>query len=276
MLPYLVLEKTVGQTPLEVLELYKTAHPEYANVPMAYAGRLDPMASGKLLVLVGEECKQQSKYHALDKEYVVAILFGVSSDSGDVLGLVETTPTIPKPTKEQVASVLSTLKGSITLPYPKFSSKTVHGKPLHTWMVEGRMHEITIPSYTATIHRLKLESVVTKTRAEIYSAVSEKIETIPPVTDPRKSLGNDFRRPEVRAKWLNFNQIGRPDDTFSIATIRCIGSSGLYMRTLAEVIAERLGTSALAYAIHRTTIGLYQPIPFQLGFWRQRYEADKA
>jgi tRNA pseudouridine(55) synthase len=276
MLPYLVLEKAVGQTPLEVLEAYKAAHQEYQNAPMAYAGRLDPMASGKLLVLVGDECKQQSKYHALDKEYVVEILFGASSDSGDVLGLVEASPTVPKPTQEEVTSVLAKLNGAITLPYPKFSSKTVEGKPLHTWTVEGRINEITIPAYTATIHQLKLKSVLNKTRAEVYTEVSAKIETIPPVTDPKKALGNDFRRPEVRAAWRRFQEAGTPDDTFTIATIRCVGSSGLYMRTLSEVIGKQLGTTALAYSIHRTTIGHYQPLPFGFGYWRQRYEADKA
>lgn len=85
--PYVVLYKKVGQTPLHVLEAYKNEHPELANVPMAYAGRLDPMAEGKLLVLQGDECKVQEKYHSLDKEYEFEVLFGVSSDTADVLGL---------------------------------------------------------------------------------------------------------------------------------------------------------------------------------------------
>jgi hypothetical protein len=87
---YIVLNKAVGETPLSCVEAWREKHPAYAGVSLAYAGRLDPMASGKLLILIGEECKQQERYHDLDKEYTFRVLFGVSSDSGDVLGLVST------------------------------------------------------------------------------------------------------------------------------------------------------------------------------------------
>ena len=46
------------------------------------------MASGKLLILIGDECKNQKKYFGLDKEYEFEVLFGVESDTGDVLGLI--------------------------------------------------------------------------------------------------------------------------------------------------------------------------------------------
>jgi tRNA U55 pseudouridine synthase TruB len=40
-----------------------------------------PMASGKLLVLLGEECKHQENYHSLDKEYEFSVLLGIGSDT---------------------------------------------------------------------------------------------------------------------------------------------------------------------------------------------------
>ncbi|MBU2330236.1 hypothetical protein KKG57_02105, partial [Patescibacteria group bacterium] len=83
---YVVLEKPVGQTPLEALRLFQERSPIYKDVPLSYAGRLDPMASGKLLVLIGEECKKQKKYHGLDKEYVIEVLLDIGTDTGDVLG----------------------------------------------------------------------------------------------------------------------------------------------------------------------------------------------
>ena len=58
---YIILEKEVGQTPLQAVEIYKAKHPEFAEIPMAYAGRLDPMASGKLLILDREEREDQLK-----------------------------------------------------------------------------------------------------------------------------------------------------------------------------------------------------------------------
>ena len=86
---YVILEKEVGETPLIALRKWKEQNPEYKDVIASYAGRLDPMASGKLLVLFGEECKKQKSYTNLDKEYEIEVLFDVGTDTGDALGLTE-------------------------------------------------------------------------------------------------------------------------------------------------------------------------------------------
>ena len=266
---YVVLEKHVGETPLAAAEAWRANHPEYADTPLAYAGRLDPMASGKLLVLIGEECKQQTKYHSLDKEYVFEVLFGVSSDTSDVLGRLTT----EQPTKfnsADITTVAKKLVGSVALPYPAFSSKTVQGKPLHTWTLEGRLDEITIPTKESVVHTLQLTDLRTESAEAIYQTVSQKIETIPPVTEARKALGNDFRRVDVRQDWQHFIDTQRGNQ-FQIATFRCVATSGTYMRTLAQLLGTELGSTGLAYSIHRTTIGQYRPLPFGFGVWKQRF-----
>ncbi len=268
---YVVLEKTVGQTPLECAELWRQANTEFTGVPLAYAGRLDPMASGKLLILIGDECKVQEKYHNLDKEYEFSVLFGVSSDTADVLGRLHWADTIPNITLSELQKISHQLVGEIELPYPHFSSKTVKGKPLHVWTLEGRLNEIEIPTKKSTIYKLKLIKLETKTRTQIYSEVSTKIESIKPVTDPSKALGNDFRRVDVRVDWKRFGQSGTLGDPFTIATFTCTASSGTYMRTLSEVIAKQVNATGLAYHIHRTTIGRYHPLPLGFSFWRKRF-----
>lgn len=270
---YVVLEKPVGLTPLECAEAWRaTAGEEYQNVPLAYAGRLDPMASGKLLVLIGDECKRQRNYHGLDKGYDFSILLGVKTDTADVLGIIEQMET-PDIHERNIKQTLQTLAGDVALPYPHFSAKTVQGKPLHTWAVEGRLDEITIPTNHAYIYSLLLTRTETKTGQAIYDEVSQKIETVTPVTDPRKALGNDFRRPEVRAGWRKFVEQHAKDE-FTIAHCHCVAASGAYMRSLAEAVSEKLGTVGLAYSIHRTDIGQYQSLPFVGGgFWLQRYKS---
>ncbi|HMO78120.1 MAG TPA: hypothetical protein PKA42_02725 [Candidatus Paceibacterota bacterium] len=256
MIPYVLLDKKVGETPLEVTETWRSNHPEMSGVPLAYAGRLDPMASGKLLVLIGEECKQQAKYHHLDKEYQVTILFGLESDSGDVLGIIN--PGVTKELNEElILEILKLLPGEIELPYPIFSSKTVAGKPLHTWAMENRLAEITIPTKTSEIYTLDFNKLSIMNRDEVTKAALQKISLLPKVTDPRKALGNDFRRPSVLASWEVFAKQGQSEDKFFLADITCRCSSGTYMRTLAEVIAKKAGTTGLAFAIHRTVIGHY-------------------
>ncbi len=268
---YVMLHKTVGQTPLVCAELWRANKSELIRVPLAYAGRLDPMASGKLLVLIGDECKVQESYHNLDKQYEFSVLFGICSDTADVLGRLTIADTVPTVTMGQLQKISKELIGKIELSYPHFSSKTVNGKPLHVWTLEGRLDEITIPTKRSTIFTLKPTKLETKTRAKIYAEVSAKIETIPEVTDASKALGNDFRRVDVRDDWKQFLETGNQNDMFSIATFTCIASSGTYMRTLAEVIAKQLNTTALAYHINRTHIGHYQSVLAGFGFWKKQF-----
>lgn len=268
---YVILNKEVGETPLQCAELWRAQNPEYIGIPLSYAGRLDPMASGKLLVLIGEECKRQESYHGLDKRYEFSILLGVSSDTGDVLGRLQLAQNIPSITTADLKIAATKLTGKIVLPYPHFSSKTVKGKPLHVWTLEGRLAEIVIPTQSSTVYSLRLQNHKTLTRDQIYTEVSNKIETIPTVTEVSKALGNDFRRIDVRADWKQFMETGSETDTFAIATFACTASSGTYMRSLAEEMGKLLGTKSLAYHIHRTHIGRYQPLPFGYGFWKSTF-----
>lgn len=282
-----MLEKAVGETPLSCAETFRSDHPELEGVPMAYAGRLDPMASGKLLVLLGEECKNQTSYHGLDKEYEFSVLLGISSDSHDVLGRLNTAPVHlaadsnqsllcrpsqthptlvttslsqqPDELQAQLTSITQTLTGNIKLPYPHFSAKTVQGKPLHMWTLEGRLNEIEIPTKESTVYSITLDSIETKSRADVCTQARTKIDSIPEVTEERKALGNDFRRVDVRKDWEEILNNDSLPDSYQIAQFTCLASSGTYMRTLAHLIGQKLtpNTPSLAWRIHRTKIGTF-------------------
>lgn len=266
-----MLDKAVGETPLSCAEAFRAKHPELAGVSMAYAGRLDPMASGKLLILLGEECKNQTNYHSLDKEYDFSVLLGIGSDSHDVLGRLRTTHpaqlidtplthSLP-PLSEQLRKIGGELTGNIKLPYPHFSAKTVQGKPLHVWTLEERLDEIEIPTKESTVYSLTLDSIETKSRADVCAQARAKIDSIPEVTEERKALGNDFRRVDVRQDWENILHNDSLPTEYQIAHFTCLASSGTYMRTLAHLIGQKLTPAlpSLAWSIHRTKIGTFEP-----------------
>ncbi len=271
---YIVLNKKVGETPLSCVETWRQNQDStYANLPLAYAGRLDPLASGKLLVLIGEECKKQDSYHTLDKVYEFSILFGVNSDTGDVMGRLNKPPYKQTIIAAQtIKSALTAYQGNVSLPFPVFSARTVDGKPLHTWAMEGRLNEITIPTQHSYIYRLKLDKVETKMRTAIYDQALKKINSIPPVTEERKALGNDFRRSDIRADWEVFKNQGAAADRFTIAHCTAIVSSGTYIRSLAEAIGKDLDLPALAYHIHRPMLGRYKQLPIIGGFWKNAFK----
>lgn len=269
MLRTTTIEKQVGETPLIALERFRAAHPALTDVPIAYAGRLDPMASGTLLLLLGEECKQQACYHALDKQYEFSTLFGVTSDTGDILGRLKFVRP-PDITFSQLKKICQSWRGPITLPYPQFSAKTVQGKPLHVWTLEGRLHEIDIPTRTSHIYHLRPVQLFTMTGEQIYQRACERIGLLPTVTAPSKALGEDFRRTAVLRDWETFRR-EHGHDTYPIATFHCTASSGTYMRSLAEHIAQDCHTIGLAHHIHRTSIGRYRHIFERFGYWTTRY-----
>ncbi len=268
---YLILNKEVGETPLEVLDNFKAENHAYAAVPLSYAGRLDPLASGKLLVLVGEECKKQGNYTALDKEYEFEVLVGMSTDTGDVLGMATLGDKQPTsaPTGEALKPIVQNLSGKRTIPYPPFSSKTVNGTPLFKYALEGRLDEIELPTKDVEIFEITHIETRTVLSVDLFSIMRDKIESIKPVTEHTKALGNDFRRPEIRKRYSELEtQTGEKD--FYILRFRCICTSGTYMRTLAQDIAQGLGYEGLAFSIHRTKMGRFKKIG-PMKFWTKLF-----
>lgn len=269
---YAIIEKNVGETPLLAIEAFRARENIRRDIPLAYAGRLDPLASGALLVLIGDECKNQSAYHALDKEYEFEVLLSYESDTGDVLGIAEHKTNDRIPTEQEIKKVLISLVGTHEFPYPRYSSKTVNGKPLFLWTLEGRLNEIEVPVATTTVYALALLDIKTYSKNELQTLIEQKIASIPEVTDENKKLGADFRRKDIRARWNEIFEQMPHREYATVLRIRCISGSGAYMRTLAEIIGKKLGTTGLALSIHRTTIGKYRPLPFfpRFGFWRWR------
>ncbi|MBU2220485.1 hypothetical protein KKD81_00940 [Patescibacteria group bacterium] len=263
---YVVIEKLVGQTPLQAVKLFQNRHPEYSEVPLSYAGRLDPMASGKLLVLIGDECKNQKSYHGLDKEYEIEVLLDIGTDTGDVLGLV-THADIQ--TESGIADALTQVTGSFEVPYPAFSSKTVDGKPLFLHTLEGNLDSITIPTHTETIFSIKILAKEQVSSSELQKRITNALLLAPTSEEPSKVLGADFRQDAVRESWKRLFS-AHPNRTYAVYTLRVACASGTYMRTLAGRIGEALETKACALSIHRTKIGRRSSV-LGISVWSRLY-----
>ncbi len=252
LIEWIVLHKKRGETPLEVVKQWKMLHPAYADVPMSYAGRLDPMAEGKLLVLIGDECKRQAAYTGLDKEYEIEVLLGVQTDTGDVLGL----PMYRESAMQLHALPLALRRelGAHSRRYPVYSSKTVAGKPLFMYALEGTLDTITIPEHIERMYSIKQLGSYELTRDALRSHIAELLSSVSRTDEASKELGADFRQDAIRQRWDELLSL-IPDRSFRVIRLRVTCASGAYMRTLAERIGASLNTSALALSINRTKIG---------------------
>ncbi len=241
------INKNLGETPLEALNRLRIERPEYKDSPMTYAGRLDPMAEGVLLVLTDEDNTRREEFLGLEKEYEFDVLWGVETDTYDVLGKIvaEKIPAVFD--KKEFAKMIEKYTGIYNQPYPPYSSQPVNGKPLFAWAREGRLSEIEIPSKEIDIK--KLEHV--GDRRIITADLKEKI------------LGNialvkgDFRQKEIADLWQKFFS-KHPSTIFTFSTFRATVTSGAYMRGLAHTFGCELGCGAIALRIVRTRVGKYQ------------------
>ena len=252
------------------LEEWKRQNPAYADVPACYAGRLDPMASGKLLMLLGEECKRQDAYRDLDKTYDIEVLLDVGSDTGDVLGIPDYTHRVSVADERLLAEALAKERGAHLRAYPIFSSKTVNGKPLFLHALLGTLADIEIPKHIEKIYNIQLRDSYRISNGELEERVMYLLERVPRTDEPSKRPGEDFRVDVIRTRWKElFTEMS--ERKFTVLRLKVICASGVYMRSLAGRIGESLHTKALALSIKRTRLGTFTPLWRGVGWWTETY-----
>ncbi|MDA8611323.1 hypothetical protein N9L18_00460 [Candidatus Pacebacteria bacterium] len=199
----ILVNKKVGETPLELLDRLREENSELKDKTLSYAGRLDPMAEGEMLVLVGEEeNKSYKKYLGLDKEYIATFLIGMSTDAGDALGLILSSlkATKGKPgidedsIKNKVKEFLKIKKQT----YPWFSSKTVDGIKLFDHYKSGNT-DIKRPEREVKIYESELINFKEDNKLEdIKKYIFESINKV------NEKQEGDFRKKEILDGWEEY------------------------------------------------------------------------
>lgn len=136
---YLV-DKPAGITSFDVIRELRR---ELGVRKMGHAGTLDPIATGALIVAVGEQTKELTKLFGLEKEYEVEIEFGKTSDTQDADGKVEEVKfSREPPTREEVERELQNFLGKISQMPPQFSAKKIKGTPAYKLARKGKIVEL--------------------------------------------------------------------------------------------------------------------------------------
>lgn len=236
----LAIYKKRGETPLQALDRLREERPEYEKEILSYAGRLDPMAEGVMLVLAGEANKEREKYLNLDKTYVTQILCGVSTDTHDLLGLV----TEIKPmgiSESKFTEAVRSFLGEFSQKYPAYSSKTVGGVQLHELSRKGEGFDT--PAHKVKIENIKIINSKKVSASDVLGYVLSSVDLV----------SGDFRQEETKERWKEI--LKYQNSQFDLFELELSVSSGFYVRQFAADIGEKLGCPALAYSIKRTKVG---------------------
>lgn len=152
------IDKPSGWTSFDVVAKIRSALSKKwgKRIKVGHSGTLDPFATGLLIILTGQETKNQAKYMKLDKEYHATLKLGATSTTGDPEGkitkIVKNGPLAP--TKKEVEGVLTSFVGEVSQTPPAFSAVKIDGKRAYKLAREGKEVKLEprkIKIYTAEI-----------------------------------------------------------------------------------------------------------------------------
>jgi len=224
--------KTLGQLTNEIREKLKKK--------ICYIGRLDPIASGMICFLEDDECKSQSSFIKFDKTYTFNLILGISTDSGDALGMITGISSCFE-VEDKFMDLFNNFH--YNQKYPLYSSYVIKKdglkKPLWYFAKNGiKLEDNEIPVHSVHIKMLE------KTDEEFYIKSTDYfIKQIEKLDDIK---GECFRKEEVIKQYEQMESI----HLLAIPLIAKV-SSGTYIRRLCEDIGNYLKMPAMADSIER-------------------------
>lgn len=238
--------KPLGKTSYEMIEILKDKFPEYANQKISFAGRLDPMAHGVLILLVGdEENKKRREREKSDKVYTFKALFGISSDTYDICGI----PKVHDKTTsiEEINSLLPKFRGKVIQKIPIYSAYQVRGKPMYVLANKNLLNESDIPHIEREIFSLEIIGSNIIASKELLELVEERLGLI---------TRNDFRQEKIIKEYnLALKDINRD---FLTVDFKAHVSSGTYVRSICNDIGDALGCGGISIEILRERSGEFK------------------
>jgi tRNA pseudouridine55 synthase len=120
------INKPQGKTSFSVIALVRRLTGEKR---VGHAGTLDPMATGVLLVCIGQATRLVEYLMNTTKTYRAEIELGITTDTFDAEGKITKKADASGITRKQLETAISAFHGEITQIPPAYSAVKYHGKP---------------------------------------------------------------------------------------------------------------------------------------------------
>jgi tRNA pseudouridine55 synthase len=129
-----LIDKPKGITSFDVIRRLRR---ELGIRKMGHAGTLDPLASGLMIIGVGEGTKQLDAYLKLPKSYETEILVGERRSTGDMEGEILEEKAVADLSEHTVRNALAGMIGLLQLPVPYYSAVKRDGVPFYKRVRKG-------------------------------------------------------------------------------------------------------------------------------------------
>ena len=160
---FLLVDKPSGITSSKLVQVIKKT---FSLNRIGHTGTLDPLATGLMVLCVGQATKFSQFLLVKDKSYRVSIKLGVATDTFDAEGLVTSEKAVNHVTRELIEASLTNFQGEIEQIPPMYSAIKKNGVPLYKMARRGlkvdleprktRIHEIEILGFDGKFLDLKV------------------------------------------------------------------------------------------------------------------------
>lgn len=121
---------------------------------VGHTGTLDPIATGLMILCIGEGTKLVELLTGEDKDYIAKVKLGIKTDTYDITGKILEEKKGFLLTKEKLLETLNTFLGEYEQTVPIYSSIKVNGKKLYEYARSNISVEL--PSHLVKIGKIEL------------------------------------------------------------------------------------------------------------------------
>jgi tRNA pseudouridine55 synthase len=151
MIGLLNVHKPAGITSRNVVNHIARLAPK---VKAGHAGTLDPLATGVLIVCLGQATRLIEYVQRMSKRYRGEFLLGRQSDTEDIEGEVIELPDAPHPTRGQIEAALPQFMGEILQRPPAYSALKIEGQ--RAYRLARRGQEVELAPRKVRVDRIEI------------------------------------------------------------------------------------------------------------------------
>ena len=253
-----VVDKPFRWTSADVIRKVKFAairHFGKRNLKVGHAGTLDPLATGVLLVCIGNACKRAQEFQDHDKEYLAGICFGATTPSYDREKEVDRLYSTEGISRESVAAMLPSFLGEQDQVAPLFSAKMVDG--VRSYELARKMYREGAALDEAAAELLNIGHISINEIELVGWGVTEEADRVSGGSAADSSASGIGVAGEVSGGASSRINVAAIPEELPYAIIRIACSKGTYIRSIARDAGERMGSGAFLISLCRSRSGSF-------------------